>query len=49
MIGSVKVSKSMVDSTTNLVTANNQVVGKYVSYDTTIPEGSLFYKSQLMT
>lgn len=39
----------MVDSTTNLVTANNQVVGKYVSYDTTIPEGSLFYKSQLMT
>ena len=49
MLGSVKVSKSMIDSTTNLVTANNQVVGKYVSYDTTIPEGSLFYKSQLMT
>ena len=49
MVGSVKVSKSMVDSTQNLATSNNQVVGKYVSYDSTIPEGSLFYKSQLMT
>ena len=49
MVGSVKVSKSMVDSTQNLATSNNQVVGKYVAYDSTIPEGSLFYKSQLMT
>ena len=49
MVGSVKASKSMVDSTQNLATSNNQVVGKYVSYDSTIPEGSLFYKSQLMT
>ncbi|MDO4341711.1 MAG: hypothetical protein Q4C44_03095 [bacterium] len=49
MVGSVKVSKNMVDSTQNLATSNNQVVGKYVAYDSTIPEGSLFYKSQLMT
>lgn len=49
MVGSVKVSKSLVDSTQNLATSNNQVVGKYVAYDSTIPEGSLFYKSQLMT
>lgn len=49
MIGSIKVSKSMVDTTGNLVTSNGQVIGKYAAYDTTIPEGSLFYKSQLMT
>lgn len=49
MVGSIKISKSMVDTTANLITSNGQVIGKYVSYDTTIPEGSLFYKSQLMT
>lgn len=49
MIGSIKVSKNMVDTTRNLVTSAGQVVGKYVKYDTTIPEGALFYASQLMT
>lgn len=49
MVGSIKVSKNMVDTTPNLVTSNMQVIGKYIKYDTTIPEGSLFYKSQLMT
>jgi hypothetical protein len=49
MVGTIKVSKSMVDTTANLVTSSGQVIGKYVKYDTTIPEGSLFYKSQLMT
>jgi hypothetical protein len=49
MIGLVKVSKSMVSTTSNLVTSNGQVIGKYVAYDTTIPEGSLIYKTQLMT
>lgn len=47
-IGSIKVSKSMVDTTPGLVTSPSQVIGKYVSYDTKIPEGSMFYSSQLM-
>jgi len=47
-IGTIKVSKNFVDTTPGLVTAQNQVIGKYVSYDTKIPEGGLFYSSQLM-
>ena len=47
-IGSIKVSKSFVDTTPDLVTSSSQVIGKYVSYDTKIPEGGLFYSSQLM-
>lgn len=48
MIGTVKVSKGMVDTTPNLITNQGQVRGKYVRYDTTIPKGALFYESQLM-
>ena len=48
MVGSIKVSKNMVSTTKNLVTSKMQVVGKFVKYDTTIPEGSLFYEPQLM-
>ena len=47
-VGSIKVSKSMVDTTANLVTSSQQVIGKFCRYDTTIAEGSLFYKTQLM-
>ena len=47
-IGSIKVSKNFVDTTSGLVTSSSQVIGKYVSYDTKIPEGGLFYSSQLM-
>lgn len=49
MIGTIKVSKSFVDQTPNLITNIGQIVGKYVSYDTTIPEGGLFYSSEVMT
>ena len=48
MIGTIKVSKSFVDTNPELVTASNKIIGKYVSYDTKIPEGSLFYSSELM-
>jgi hypothetical protein len=48
-VGTIKVSKSFVDTTSGLVTSTSQVIGKYVSYDTKIPEGGLFYSSQLMT
>ncbi len=49
MVGEIKVSKNMVDTTPNLVTSKAQVIGKYAKYDTTVAEGALFYKSQLMT
>ncbi len=47
-VGTIKVSKSMVDQTPGLVTSTSQVIGKYVSYDAKIPEGGLFYSSLLM-
>lgn len=47
-VGTIKVSKAFVDQSSGLVTSINQVIGKYVSYDTKIPEGGLFYNSQLM-
>lgn len=47
-IGTIKISKNMVDTNPNLVTNQSQVRGKYVKYDTTIAKGSLFYSSQLM-
>lgn len=49
MVGTIKVSKNMVDTTPNLVTSGAQVIGKYAKYDTTIAEGALFYKTQLQT
>lgn len=49
MIGMIKVSKSFVDQTPNLITSKAQLIGKYVSYDTTVPEGGLFYKTEVMT
>ena len=42
-----KVPKALVDQTPELVRINSEVIGKYVSWDTTIPEGSLIYKRQL--
>ncbi len=47
-VGVMKVSRSMVDQTPGLVTATSQVIGKYVSYDTKIPEGGFFYSTTLM-
>lgn len=46
-IGMMEVSKRLVERTPELVTSQGQVVGKYVSFDCKIPEGALFYKSQL--
>ncbi len=48
MINMIKVSKNMVDTNDNLIDTKQGVIGQYSRYDTTIPEGSLFYKSQLM-
>lgn len=48
MVNMIKVSKNMVQTTPNLITAKSEVVGKYARYDTKIPSGSLFYNTQLM-
>lgn len=49
MIGTVEVSKNMINTAPNLVTSSGSVLGKYVRWDTTVAEGSLFYKTQLAT
>ena len=43
MLSTIKVSKSFVDQNPKLITNMGQLIGKYVKYDTTIPEGGLFY------
>ena len=47
MIGRIKIAKSYVTTANNLVTNQREVIGKYVSYKTSIPKGSLFYNSSL--
>lgn len=47
MVTTVKVLSSQV--TTNMVTSCDQVVGKYASYATEIPQYSFFYDSSLLT
>ncbi len=46
MIGSVKVASSMVTDT--VITNKNNVIGKYVNYNTYIPAGSLFYSTAIV-
>lgn len=47
-IGFIKVSQSFIDETPNLIKSTNELIGKFVNYDTVIPEGALFYKSQIV-
>lgn len=47
MIGKIQVSSTYVNDADNLVKTVNEVVNKYVSYKTNIPEGSLFYQEYL--
>ncbi len=49
MIGYTQVPKSMANASKNLVTNSGLVVGKYVSYGSTIPANSLFYSEALMS
>ena len=48
-VGTIKVSGAFVDQTEGLITNKNYITSQewYVAYDTVIPEGGLFYKSQL--
>ena len=49
-VGTIKVSGAFVEQTQNLITSKQYIIGSewYVNYDTVIPEGGLFYKSQLV-
>ena len=49
-VGTIKVSGAFVEQTENLITSKQYIIGNewYVNYDTVIPEGGLFYKSQLV-
>ncbi|MBQ3020637.1 MAG: hypothetical protein IJD92_00245 [Bacilli bacterium] len=50
-VGTIKVSGAFVEQTTDLITSKSYILNNewYVNYDTVIPEGGLFYKSQLVT
>jgi len=49
-VGTIKVSGAFVEQTEGLVTSKAYIINNewYVNYDTTIPEGGLFYESQLI-
>ena len=49
MISYTSVPKSLVKSSPNMVTNPADIIGKYVSYATTIPKNSFFYAEVLMT
>lgn len=44
MIGQVKISKSYIDTASNVITDPNKIVDSKASYKSNIPAGSLFYK-----
>ncbi len=46
MVGTIKIPSSMV--TSNVVRNINNIIGKYVNYNTLIPAGSLFYSTVLV-
>lgn len=48
MIGYMEVSSSVVKSSQNLITNASELINNYVSFGTTIPANSMFYKSQIL-
>ena len=50
-VGTIKVSGAFIEQTKDLITSKAYILNNewYVNYDTVIPEGGLFYKSQLVT
>ena len=49
MIGNIRVSSDYANVASNLVKSSEEVIGKYSTYKTAIPAGSLFYKEMLLT
>ena len=48
MIGYVKISSSVVANSPNLIKNASELIGKYVSFGTVIPQNSLFYDSAIV-
>ena len=48
MVGYVDVPKSLVNSSSNILKSNSQIVNKYVNNGWTIPENSFFYKEDIL-
>lgn len=49
MIGYMEVSSSVVRNSSNLITNASELINNYVSFGTTIPANSMFYKSQILS
>ncbi len=49
MIGYMEVSSSVIKNSPNVITNASELIGNYVSFGTTIPANSMFYKSQILT
>lgn len=49
-VGTIKVSGAFIEQTPDLITSRQYIIAQewYVNYDTSIPEGGLFYKKQLI-
>ena len=47
MVGRIKVARTYVNEASNIMKSSEEVIGKYVSYKTNIPKGSLFYSESL--
>ena len=49
-VGTIKVSGAFIEQTPDLITSRQYIIAQewYVNYDTSIPEGGLFYKQQLI-
>ncbi|MCR4581821.1 MAG: hypothetical protein K5666_04845 [Bacilli bacterium] len=48
MVGKIKISSTYASAADNLILSEQDVVNKYVSYKTSIPKNSLFYKEQII-
>ena len=48
MVGRIRVTTSYASTATNLVKTPEEVIGKYGSYKTDIPQGSLFFNNQII-
>jgi len=48
MVGNIRINRSAVNASRNLIRERNQVIGQYVSSTTTITTGSFFYRGQLV-
>ena len=48
MVSTVRVNRAFLNNAHDVVQASNQVIGMFVRYDTTVVEGSPFFRSQIM-